>query len=288
MEHLPLKTVYFIHTIIADLANKKISTSIKPINLATKDSFTKKLLYVQAGDFLLNETELFSYQLKTAELNLSLISQKPPLLENQTGYINLKVKDTYYYSLTNLKAEGELFFNNKKINVKGSLWLDHQWANCGWQPADDKWTWFSVQLKNGVDIVCFEFGGKTKTFLATMTDSRGRQKSTSRVILKPLNISWQSPKTGANYQLEWKIFLPEFAIELRVKPYLKSQEMIFGVINYWEGGLAIDANVNGEQIDGLGFLEIAGESMKKSISSILEKEIVLAIKNKFNKFFKNS
>lgn len=284
LSKIPLNTIYFIHTVMADLKNNRVSSEIKPINIASQNRLVKDLLYLKIGNYILEEKKLFKYSLASDHFFLNLISNKKPLLENTTGYINLKVKDTYYYSLTDITASGHLKIGGNLIKVKGKMWLDHQWANCGWQPDDDKWVWFSIQLENNIEIVCFEYGGKIKTKLATIIYPDSRQKNTSIINFTSINIDWVSPKTGANYKLGWRIDIPEFDISLKVKPLLESQEMLFGVINYWEGGIKVEAKIKNQKVGGWGFLEIAGTPMPKNVGRILEKEIRQKIKSLLKQF----
>ena len=274
---LPLKEAYFIHEIVTDLRTKRTYKTTIPLTLAHEESFHRPLLHVQAASWTLSETEQFHYVLKSPHLTLKLASQKPPLLENQTGYLDLKVKDTYYYSLSRLAAEGQITLGRQTIAVSGIAWLDHQWADCGWQPADDIWVWFSLQLKNNAEIVAFHYGGKTKTKLATASLPDGKLKTTRQVVLTPTGQPWESPKTGARYHLAWQINLPEFGAELTVKPLAQLQEMIFGPLNYWEGGLAVTGTFNRQPVTGDGFLELAGVPVAESRRKLFERELQQAV-----------
>jgi len=186
-----------------------------------------------------------------------LTSVKKPLLEGGNGYVNLDSKKTYYYSLTNLKTKGEIRIKNKLIKVKGKSWMDHQWANVSY--SKDKWTWFSIQLDNEIEMVCFEYDdGKTKTYLASISYSNGKQEHIHEVKFTPLKIKWTSPKTKTEYPLSWRIEIPQKNIDLKVTPLIKNQEMIFGTINYWEGPLTVRGLFNNQTVRGLGFLELVG------------------------------
>jgi len=41
------------------------------------------------------------------------------------------------------------------IEVEGKAWMDHQWADVAY--GKDKWTWFSIQLEDGTDIMLAEY-----------------------------------------------------------------------------------------------------------------------------------
>ncbi len=302
LRKIPFKTHYFSHSILFDIKKKKSYPKIDYVSLVSKDSFSKPLLFVNYmnpiivhGYFnsVIEQTTKSKYHIKTENFDLNLTSIKNPLLENGTGYVNLKTKGTFYYSLTNLKTEGTIKINGKEIKVKGKSWMDHQWADVSY--SKDKWTWFSIQLDNNTEIVCFEYNdGKNKTYLATISYSNNRQVSTNNIKLTPINTIWQSNITKAKYPLSWKIEIPSKNIELEVKSLIKKQEMIFGTINYWEGPLTVKGIMNKKKVKGVGFLELVGYPMgisrlkfyKKETEKIIT-EITSYIKNKGMEFVKD-
>ncbi len=265
---LPVQDIYFAHSFISDLKNKTFKPSVNLYRSIDKKSFNKKDIFIKAGnDFVFENIGRNKYRFKTAELDLILQSQKAPLLVNGSGWIDLKIKDTYYYSLSNLGAKGKIKINNKKSAVSGKVWLDRQWSNGGYY-QEDKWTWFSIQLNNNLEILCFEYGDKIKTKLATICFSDGRQFSTSKIIFKPLNEKWESPETKAVYKLSWQIEIPEVGIKIKTVPENLNQEIVFGAINYWEGSLNVEAEIKGKKIKGMGFMELVGMPIHKSLAEI--------------------
>ncbi|MDD5110124.1 MAG: lipocalin family protein [Patescibacteria group bacterium] len=281
-KYIPLKTAYFIHEIVTDLQTKRTYRTIVPLALATPDSFTRPLLHVQAAGWTLTEQQPFAYALTTPHLALALQSKKPPLLENQTGYIDLRVKDTYYYSLTRLAVRGNITLGDRTIPVDdGVAWFDHQWANCGWQPSDDIWTWFSLQLENGCEIVAFRYGGKIVTEMATASFQDGTTKTTPTLHFTPLGTTWRSGQTGAAYSLAWRVRLPEFNLDVTVQPLHERQEMVFGVLNYWEGGLKVNGTCNGQPVHGVGFLELAGVPIATTRRRMFEQALQDAVKKSY-------
>jgi predicted secreted hydrolase len=265
---LPIQNVYFSHGFILNLENECFKPLVNLYSAIDSKSFNKKELFIKAGnDFIFENIGENKYRLKTAELDLILDSQKPPLLVNGSGWIDLKAKDTYYYSLSNLKAKGNIKINNKNLAVSGKVWLDRQWSDCGYHP-EDKWTWFSIQLSNNLEVLCFEYGDKAKTKSATVCFPDGRQFSTSKIIFKPLNEKWESPETKAVYKLSWQIEIPEVGIKIKTAPENLNQEIIFGAINYWEGSLNVEAKIKGKKIKGRGFMELVGAPMRKNLAEI--------------------
>ena len=171
----PFKYAYFSHSLLSDVKNKKFYSEVNPMSIVSTDSFSKHLLFINYAqpslkgyiNHVIEETEKFKYHIKTRDIDLTLESTKKPLLEGGKGFVNLNPEKTYYYSLTNLKTKGRIKIKGKWVEVEGKSWMDHQWADAQYS-NDIKWTWFSVQLDNNAEIVCFEYdNGKNKTYLAS-------------------------------------------------------------------------------------------------------------------------
>ncbi|MBN2127705.1 MAG: hypothetical protein JW703_04960 [Candidatus Diapherotrites archaeon] len=313
LKNAPFKTIYFSHSLISDIAAEKTHSVVDYAVMISKNSFSKPLLYAnyinplhykKQENKLIEKINENTYKIKSNEFDLKLVSMKKPLLEAGTGYVNLKSQGSYYYSLTNLKTSGVLKINGKEIKVKGKSWMDHQWADTEFS-FKTKWTWFSIQLSNSIELVCFEFDdGKNKTFLASISYENNEQESAEDVILTQLKPAWESSETKAKYPLHWNIKIPSKKIDLTTEPLLKEQEMLFGTINYWEGPLKITGIISNEKVEGNGFLELVGypkgisdltqykNKIEKTISETIFPEIkkqgnkiINELKNK-NNFFK--
>jgi len=269
----PIKNFYFSHHLLSDIKKKKFYSKVNPIVIISKDSFSKDLFFVNYTlpsyngyvNYEIKEINNFKYKIKTDFFDLILTAKKKPLLLGGKGFLNPKTEsNTYYYSLTNLQTEGTIIINGKPIKVKGKSWMDHQWADTPYSKV--KWSWFSIQLDNNIEIVCYEFIHKNKkNYLASLIDENGKCEHTSEVILTPLNNIWESKETGAKYPLSWNIKIPSRKIELNLGPLIKKQEMIFGSINYWEGAMKVEGLIDKEKVDGKGFMELVGYPMTKSL-----------------------
>ena len=54
--------------------------------------------------------------------------------------------------------------------------------------------------------------------------------------------------------------------------------MVFGVLNYWEGGIEVTGTHNGQSIRGVGFLELAGVPVPTSRKKMFERALQDAVK----------
>ncbi|MBU0930212.1 MAG: hypothetical protein KJ623_04025 [Nanoarchaeota archaeon] len=271
---LPSKTVYFSHSLLFNLTTKEIKKEILPIVIVSEDSYKKKDLFINyfyplRKNFVNYEIARYDKDLKikTRYFDLLLESKKKPLLEGGNGYIDLGTKSTYYYSYTNMKAIG--YIGNDY--VRGKIWHDKQWSEQGFMK--DSWLWFSIQLPNNTEIVCFDYKGKK---MASVTYPNNKQEHLEAEFTLINNI-WKSEKTGLQYNLEWNIKIGNF--DIKTKPILKECEVNFGNINYWEG--PIDVVVNG--IKGKGFMEFLAKQKPSKINNILNYNKSIFEKLKFYK-----
>ncbi|MBD3359919.1 MAG: hypothetical protein GF365_04410 [Candidatus Buchananbacteria bacterium] len=287
LSNIPLKTLYFSHHLLTDNKANKFQYKINPVCWVNHNSFTKPLLWAQYDNAcLIEETSQFNYHIVNDFIDLNLEASKQPLLLNKTGFLDLGMKTTYYYSLTNLKTKGIIKVKNKWLEVEGLSWMDHQWAQ-GPLMRGDKWTWFSIQLNNGIDMLCFVYGDEVKTFHASLIDENGKVEFTDDLILKAKGNKYHSKETGSDYYLNYEIYLPDWQINLEVKSFNRQQEMIFGTINYWEGGIEVQGKIKNKKVKGLGFMELVGSPMKKSVYQIYLNKIKKEILNNPIKSFSN-
>ncbi len=282
----PFKTSYFSHSLLSDIKNKKFYPEVNPLSLISTDSFSKPFLFINyASPSLKGYTNCVIeslgkgiYHLKTRDVDLVLSSVKKPLLEGGKGFINLDPEKTYYYSLTNLKTKGKIKIKGKWIAVKGKSWMDHQWADVPYDRDKAKWTWFSVQLQNNMELVCFEYDNSLKkTYLASISYPDNRQKTFSDIKFKPLGKNWKSKKTGTIYPLSWEIQIPEAKLSLDVDALVDDQEINFGTINYFEGPLKVRGKLDGKTVAGKGFMELAGYPSNYTKMKFLRDEFNMAL-----------
>jgi predicted secreted hydrolase len=283
---MPFAKAYFSHSILSDIKKQKSYPVIDYVSLISRDSFRQPLLFVNYIDtnfldgYLVSEmveTAPFKYQIRSKNFDLTLTSTKKPLLEGGQGRLDLGKRSSYYYSLTNLKTEGEIKIGNEKIKVTGKSWMDHQWANVPY--AKDEWNWFSLQLDDNTEMVCFELSSQNKKMtLADISYPNGKTEHLTEVIFTPIGKAWASSKTKAKYPLNWQIEIPAKKIKLRVAPLIKNQEMIFGTINYWEGPLAVSGYFGNRKASGFGFLELVGRPSQYKAYNFFKESLSETIK----------
>lgn len=271
---LPLKTIYFSHSILYDLKKKTVKKEVLPVVILSEDSFSKENLlinYVFPIRKKFTNYEISRYEdkmkIKTDYFDLWASQKKKPMLEGGKGYIDLGEKSTYYYSYSNLNVMG--YVDNEKVS--GKAWHDRQWSNKGFMK--DSWLWFSFQMSDNTEIVCFDYKGKK---MASILYPNGKQEE-SEVSFIPIGKAWKSPGSKIEYNLSWEIKIKNFNIT--TKPIIKNCEMNFGFLNYWEGPLEVKCN--GKK--ALGFMENLAKDETKTLGKLyrLEKNLFESIKNYF-------
>jgi predicted secreted hydrolase len=286
--------IHFSHSVISDISSQKNYKEIQNISLLSDDSFKKELLFIKyknsnlIGDHLnseIIETSQNNFHIQTKHLDLNLESKKSPLLEGGHGYVGTIESGSYYYSLTDMCVKGKINIEGVDIEVEGEAWMDHQWANAVYKK--DKWTWFSFNLENGTEIMCVEYATAIGAdILVNIIDKNGNQSQYKKANFKIGKEIWKSKKTKALYPLSWTIEIPEGNIEIETTSLMKDQEMIFGQINYWEGPMDVKAKINGETVEGRGFMELVGYPSNYNYLLLVGKEVEKSIFNKIKNLFK--
>ncbi|MDI6717873.1 MAG: lipocalin family protein [Patescibacteria group bacterium] len=265
----PIKNFYFAHSIISDIKNQKNYYHIQNAVIVSEDSFSKPLLFINYADpvviggydnSVIEETELFNYKIENRYVDLKLKSAKKPMLVGGNGFEALCGNKSFYYSLTNLKANGRIKIGKKEIEVFGKAWMDHQWANST-AYYNNKWNWFSIQLEDETEIMCVEFvkGNGKKGYLADIIYPDGKRETFKNIIMTPDKF-WQSKSGKEKYPLLWKIEIPKKKIKLTACALVKNQEIIAGLANYWEGPVSISGARGNKKIRGTGFMELVNRA----------------------------
>ena len=203
------------------------------------------------------------------QLDLELFDEGGVFLQGEKG-LSKKSEDTasYYYSMPNLRTLGSLTISNEIIPVTGLSWLDHEFSTSTLAPDQIGWDWFALHLDNGTDIMAYTMrrvDGSFDPYSHGSIMEKGQpvnQLGKNDYEIISVN-TWTSPISGAQYPSGWKLSIPSRAIELTISPLIQNQELNFA-FTYWEGAVKIVGIVNGESVNGYGYVELTGyaESMQ--------------------------
>jgi len=166
-------------------------------------------------------------------------------------------------------VQGRIKHHGSIENVSGEGWFDHQWGRDYLLTFNIGWDWFGIQLDDGRELLMNQFRNisNKEAFrpMANLIERDGNLKFTSNVEYYPLKY-WQSSLTGAVYPIEWNILIPDFKMQLHVRPHFNLQEMpVLGHIQaIWEGACLVTGeeilpvHQKGRPLVGKGFMELVG------------------------------
>ena len=204
------------------------------------------------------------------QLHLTLHPEKPPVIHGENG-VSQKAEGpgraSHYISLTRLATTGAIDLGNKKFEVRGTTWMDHEFFTHQLEADQIGWDWLSLQLDDHTEVMLFHIRRKDGAIDAhsagTYVDTNGKTTHlrSSDFTLEAAEDKWTSPLTGASYPIRWKIEIPMLAIELDARTPLASQELTGKTKlapNYWEGAIVLTGKCNAQPLSGVGYLEMTG------------------------------
>ena len=205
-------------------------------------------------------------RLPGGDFSLDLVFEptQPLLLQGDQG-LSRKGPDpeqaSYYYSVPQLAARGQITLKGQRLDVTGQAWLDHEWSEALLHPDAVGWDWIGMNLLDGSALTAFRLRSRNGRALWDGGSFRPRTGSPyifspGEVVFSPQRV-WKSPTSQASYPVEWIVRTP--ADFNTVRAVIDNQELdsraSTGAI-YWEG-LSELRDSNG-RLAGHGYLEMTG------------------------------
>lgn len=203
-------------------------------------------------------------------LNLNLHSEKPPVIQGENSVSQKAAgagEASHYISLTRLNTTGEIALGDKRYEVTGLAWMDHEFFTTQLDAGKLGWDWLSIQLSDHTELMLYHFrrkDGAVDPFSSgTYIDAQGKPTHlrATDFSLEAMGESWKSPTTHATYPIGWKIQIPQLGISLEAKTPLASQELTGQsklAPSYWEGAITLTGTRNERPSSGVGYLELTG------------------------------
>src|SRR6266481_7176268 len=204
------------------------------------------------------------------QLHLTLHPEKPPVIHGENG-VSQKAEGlgyaSHYISLTRLATSGAIDVGNKKLEVNGTSWMDHEFFTHQLEADQTGWDWLSLQFDDHTEVMLFHIRRKDGAIdphsAGTYVDANGKTTHlrSRDFSLEPAEDKWTSPLTGAAYPIHWKIAIPKLSIELEAKTSIESQELTGKTgfaPNYWEGAIVLSGQRGPQSLSGVGYLEMTG------------------------------
>jgi predicted secreted hydrolase len=144
--------------------------------------------------------------------------------------------------------------------------MDHEFGSAMLREHQAGWDWFSLQFDNGTELMLYVMRKKdgtpdeTSSGSIILADGRVIHLERSDFAVETLG-RWESPKSGAIYPMGWRIVVPKFGVELRLREVMKAQELITTKstqVTYWEGAVDATGRSGGTLVRGEGYVEMTG------------------------------
>jgi predicted secreted hydrolase len=296
------KQLIFAHCAVTDVQGKKLwhdqriareGFGIAQASLDTTDiklgswrlKRTAKIISGSIDDYEVPPIRYQAHiQAKDFAFDVSFTQTQAVLLQGQQG-LSRKGPDekqaSYYYSIPQLQADGNITLQGDTLAVKGTAWLDHEWSQELLHPEAVGWDWIGMNLFDGSALTAFQLRRKDGSALWTGGSFRSEGPSVKPVVNLPIALAnpapamgqtfnhqagevqftgskpWTSPANGAKYPTEWLVRTPKQTYTVRA--LIPNQELsghsATGTV-YWEGLSDLFDN-SGKHI-GRGYLEMTG------------------------------
>ena len=205
------------------------------------------------------------------EIFLELQPAYPPILNGNSG-LSAKGPEpgqaSYYYSWPRLAAKGILKLSGESFAVNGLSWLDREFATNQLDEEQVGWDWFALHFDDGSALMLYRMrlkdGSQDRSSSGTWVfpDGSAQHLTNQDFKLDPGKV-WKSPKSGADYPVNWKIELKKpTTMEFTISPLILNQEMKTAntaLANYWEGAVKVEGFDGAKRkLKGRGYLEMTG------------------------------
>jgi predicted secreted hydrolase len=196
-------------------------------------------------------------------LELAFAAPAAPLLQGTQGVSRKGPRAeqaSFYYSRPQLATTGSIGIGTRRLSVRGTAWLDHEWSSEYLAPEARGWNWLGINFDDGSALMVFRI--RASNGQPYWAGGTWRAASGTVRTLAPDDVAfdvvreWRSPRTGLTFPVAMRVRAGE--IVLVVEPMMDDQELdaraSVGTI-YWEG--AVRASVAGRSV-GRGYLELTG------------------------------
>ena len=268
-----LHTIYFAHLAISDPARGSFAFREKAgrgaLGLSGAEAGRLKVWIDSWQAEQVGEEIKLKAQDEGLGLELVLQPRKPPVLHGENGFSRKAAQSeaaSYYYSVPRLDTRGRLRLGQRRLEVTGESWLDHEFFSRSLSPGQVGWDWFALQLDDGWDLMLYllrhQDGTVDPASSGTLIDPRGGATHLTQADFRvKATGAWKSPHSGVSYPAAWEIALPRSGYLLNLAPTLADQELRTGPpagVTYWEGQVKVQGEKHGQPLAGHGYVELTG------------------------------
>ena len=263
---------YMAHFALTDINNEKIHTFERfSRGAAGLAGASTGALHVWLDDWSAGttSTETFPLRIRAREdriaLDLNLQQGKAVVLHGDDG-VSVKNSEpgnaSYYYSYTRMPTEGRVSVGDRIYTVQGNSWMDREWSSSALGKEQLGWDWFALQLSNDHELMYYRFRrtdnapDRFSYGAVVLPDKRVHTLGFDQVELDVLD-TWVSPGSGVIYPSAWRLRVPEYELDISIRPALADQELDLS-FRYWEGAVEFDGTFGASDVGGRGYVELTG------------------------------
>ncbi len=165
-----------------------------------------------------------------------------------------------YYSIPRLETTGTVTTGGKTLKVRGTSWLDREWASNQLGPEQIGWDWFALRFDDGRDLMVYQMRRKDGTRDPFSHGSlRKADGSVVHLGAKDFQLTpgrtWKSPVTGGDYPVAWELVIPGEEIKVTITALQDKQELALQPVSYYEGAVKVTSAAGPV---GQGYMELTG------------------------------
>jgi predicted secreted hydrolase len=207
------------------------------------------------------------YNAQDFALQLRATATQAPILQGKQGLSQKGPnphESSWYTTHAQLALNATVTIDGQRHTLTGRGWLDHEWSH-GFMPSGaNGWDWVGFNFDDGSALTAFQLRGAQSTVIwagGSWRDASGHTDSLSPSDVQFIaQTSWQSPRTGTPYPVQWQLRTPQGLFGIR--PVMPDQELdsrqSTGTV-YWEGLCALHRLDTPDQPRvAWGYLEMTG------------------------------
>jgi predicted secreted hydrolase len=204
------------------------------------------------------------------QLRIRLRPLKPLVVFGERGISrkgNNPAAVSWYWTYTRLAITGVLIEGDRRTEVSGTGWMDHEVSSSQLSRNQVGWDWAAIQLDDGTEVKVYrlrtnESESDPWSPICWIDSEGGTTRAYAKDFDWKTDSTWKSDLTGNRYPNEVTIRAvhPDTGKEMiyRLRPLLDAQEFVGNRASnaYWEGGCAV-FDGNNRRI-GKAYLELVG------------------------------
>jgi predicted secreted hydrolase len=214
-------------------------------------------------------------QAKTGAVAIDLtLNPTTPVLQGDRGLSQKGPEPgnaSYYYSQVQQPTQGTIGVGDRRYEVAGLSWMDHEFSTSSLDAGTVGWDWFSIQFDDRSSLMLYglrQEDGSVAPMSAGLwiaadgtTERLGATEFQVSVLdqwTSPLRLPRSAGQRQVRYPSRWRIEVPKLDLSLEGASLLADQELRFGTVRYWEGVSGFRGSRAGQPIAGRGYVELTG------------------------------